>query len=75
MFSSRRTRLAAAALLAAIASGSIAVAATSASASPGQPARTASAHKVSLQRFDLNGYVINAAYTLGRNTGNTFQQT
>ena len=23
----------------------------------------------------MNGYVINAKYTLGRNTGNTFQQT
>ena len=31
--------------------------------------------KLSLTRFDLNGYVINAKYTLGRNTGNTFQQT
>jgi hypothetical protein len=30
--------------------------------------------RVSLNRFDLNGYVINAKYTLGRNTGNTFQQ-
>ena len=30
---------------------------------------------MSLNRFDLNGYVINAKYTLGRNTGNTFQQT
>ena len=31
--------------------------------------------KLTLTRFDLNGYVINAKYTLGRNTGNTFQQT
>ncbi len=31
--------------------------------------------KLSLTRFNLNGYVINAKYTLGRNTGNTFQQT
>jgi hypothetical protein len=31
--------------------------------------------KLSLNRFDLNGWVINADYTLGRNTGNTFQQT
>jgi hypothetical protein len=45
-------------------------------ASP-KPAAQVSAHhaRVSLNRFDLNGYVINAKYTLGRNTGNTFQQT
>ena len=29
----------------------------------------------SVTRFDLNGYVIDTKYTLGRNTGNTFQQT
>jgi hypothetical protein len=29
----------------------------------------------SVKRFNLNGYVINADYSLGRNTGNTFQQT
>ena len=29
----------------------------------------------SVTRFDLNGYVIDTSYTLGRNTGNTFQQT
>jgi hypothetical protein len=26
-------------------------------------------------RFNLNGYVIDTEYSLGRNTGNTFQQT
>ena len=44
------------------------------------PAAAASAKqhhpgKLSLTRFSLSGYVINAKYTLGRNTGNTFQQT
>jgi hypothetical protein len=29
----------------------------------------------SVQRFDLSGYKIETKYTLGRNTGNTFQQT
>jgi hypothetical protein len=29
----------------------------------------------SVQRFDLSGYVLDTKYTLGRNTGNTFQQT
>jgi hypothetical protein len=29
----------------------------------------------SVQRFDLSGYKIETRYTLGRNTGNTFQQT
>jgi hypothetical protein len=29
----------------------------------------------SVARFDLSGYVLQTKYTLGRNTGNTFQQT
>src|SRR5262249_36579966 len=29
----------------------------------------------SVTRFDLSGYVLQTRYTLGRNTGNTFQQT
>ena len=29
----------------------------------------------SVTRFDLSGYVLETQYTLGRNTGNTFQQT
>ena len=33
------------------------------------------ASHLSLKRFDLNGYVLDTSYTLGRNTGNTFQQT
>ncbi len=82
MFSSKRVRLAAAGLLVAATSGGIAAAMiTTASASPRQAGAAvsvqAAAHgpKLSLERFDLNGYVINAAYSLGRNTGNTFQQT
>ena len=76
MFATKRIRLAVAALAVTVAaSGTAAVLATSASASP-KPAAQVSAHhpRVSLNRFDLNGYVINAKYTLGRNTGNTFQQ-
>jgi hypothetical protein len=76
MFATKRIRLAVAALAVAVAaSGAAAAVATSASASP-KPAQASAHHpKLSLNRFDLNGYVINAKYTLGRNTGNTFQQT
>jgi hypothetical protein len=77
MFATKRIRLAVAALAVTVAaSGTAAALASSASASP-KPAAQVSAHhpRVSLNRFDLNGYVINAKYTLGRNTGNTFQQT
>jgi hypothetical protein len=77
MFATKRIRLAVAALAVAVAaSGTAAAMASTASASP-KPAAQVSAHhvRVSLNRFDLNGYVINAKYTLGRNTGNTFQQT
>ena len=77
MFATKRIRLAVAALAVTVAaSGTAAALATSAAASP-KPAAQVSTHhpRVSLNRFDLNGYVINAKYTLGRNTGNTFQQT
>jgi hypothetical protein len=77
MFATKRIRLAAAALAVALVSGGTAAAvATSASAASATPAHASAHHApVSLNRFDLNGYVINAKYTLGRNTGNTFQQT
>lgn len=41
------------------------------------PARTghAAAAKPSVERFSLDGYVLDAAYDRGRNTGNTFRQT
>lgn len=84
MFATKRLRMLAAALAVVLTSGGIAAAVTTtASASP-KPARVATHNspdwrhhhpKLSLNRFDLNGYVINADYTLGRNTGNTFQQT
>jgi hypothetical protein len=88
MFATKRVRIAAAALTVALLSGGIAAAVTStASASPAPKAAATSSSgtaspawkhhhpKLSLTRFDLNGYVIDAKYTLGRNTGNTFQQT
>jgi len=86
MFATKRVRIAAVALAVVLASSGIAAAvATSASASakPSHVAAPQSATwkhkhhkpKLSLNRFDLNGWVINAHYTLGRNTGNTFQQT
>jgi hypothetical protein len=79
MFATKRIRVAIAAMAVVVASGGAAAAvATSASAASATPAHasTAAGHvKLSLNRFDLNGYVINAKYILGRNTGNTFQQT
>ncbi|HEY2318562.1 MAG TPA: hypothetical protein VGH67_09700 [Solirubrobacteraceae bacterium] len=69
---SGRARAAATALLT---SGAIAgvgvVAQGSAAAHPGHAAAAAP----SVKRFSLAGYVLNAAYTRGRNAGNTFQQT
>jgi hypothetical protein len=80
MFATTRVRIASTALTVALLAGGIAAAVTStASASPRpKPAATSTGHhpgKLTLTRFDLKGYVINAKYTLGRNTGNTFQQT
>ena len=77
MFLSKRIRLAAAAIAVAVTAAGIGVGvAASASASASRPASAAHhAPKISVARFDMNGYVINAKYTLGRNTGNTFQQT
>ena len=69
MFATKRVRLAAGALAAALLGAGAAVAATTASASP--------AHRgapLSLNRLNLKGFVVNAKYTLGTNTGNTFQQ-
>ena len=69
MFATKRVRLAAAAAVVALLSGGAAAAATTASATP--------AHRnppLTLTRLDLKGFVVNAKYTLGTNTGNTFQQ-
>jgi len=84
MFATKRFRMLAAALAAVLVSAGIAVAVTTSASATAKPARVA-AHaspawhhhhpKLSLNRFDLNGYVINADYSLGRNKGNTFQQT
>jgi hypothetical protein len=86
MFATKRFRMLAAASAVVLASAGIAVAVTTSASATAKPAHaTTSASpawrhhhhhpKLSLNRFDLNGYVINADYTLGRNTGNTFQQT
>lgn len=76
MFATKRIRLAAAALTVALASGGIARGMAATAAASATPAHPGAHHaRVSLHRFDLSGYVINATYTLGRNTGNTFQQT
>jgi hypothetical protein len=88
MFATKRVRIAAAALTVALLSGGIAAAVTSTAAASPRPKPAATSTKVTaspawkhrhkkltLTRFNLNGYVINAKYTLGRNTGNTFQQT
>jgi hypothetical protein len=49
---------------------------TSATAAAGAShAGAANAGGPSIKQFNLNDYVLDAAYSLGRNTGNTFQQT
>jgi hypothetical protein len=72
MRSIKRLRFASAVLVAAASIG--AYAAISAATAAAGPAHAAKATP-SIKRFNLNGYVINTAYSLGRNTGNTFQQT
>jgi hypothetical protein len=80
MFATKRLRISAAVLTVALLSGGIAAAATSSASASSKPAPAAAAPagkspKLSLSRLNLKGYVINTKYTLGRNTGNTFQQT
>ena len=73
MFSIKRIRHAAVAIVVAVAAAGIGIGVTStASASPAKPGHHAP--KLSVAPFNMSGYVINAKYTLGRNTGNTFQQ-
>jgi hypothetical protein len=72
MRSIKRLRFASAVLVAAASIGAYAaISAATAAAGPAHAAKAAP----SIKRFNLNGYVINTAYSLGRNTGNTFQQT
>jgi hypothetical protein len=71
MFATKRVRLAAATAAVALLGGGAAVAATTASASASPAHHYA---PVSLNRLNLKGFVVNAKYTLGRNTGNSFQQ-
>ena len=77
MLASKRIRVVAAGLAVGLAAAGITAALTTgASASPTSAQVSHSAKpQLSADRFDMNGYVINAKYTLGRNTGNTFQQT
>lgn len=77
MRSNMRVRLASAVLLAGASIG-VYAAVTSATASAGA-SHAVRAHSAktgpSVTRFNLNGYVIDTDYSLGRNTGNTFRQT
>ena len=78
MLATKRIRIVAAGLAVGLAAAGIAAAlTTSASASPtsAKSAAVAQTPRLSAARFDLNGYQIDAKYTLGRNTGNTFRQT
>ena len=75
MHSGKRILLSAAGLLAAIALAGTALAANATAPRPHQPRPATGASHLSLERFDLSGYVLDTSYTLGRNTGNTFQQT
>jgi hypothetical protein len=56
---------------------SVAVASATAATGPRHAGPIAGARSggPSVKRFDLGGYVIDTDYSLGRNTGNTFQQT
>ena len=79
MGSTRRMRLASAVVLTGASIGTYA-ALTSATAAAGSShvaagAPSANGGGPSVNRFDLNGYVIDTNYSLGRNTGNTFRQT
>jgi hypothetical protein len=71
MHSGKRILLAAAGVAVAIALAGTAVAAHATA----PRSRASGGSHLSLERFDLNGYVLDTSYTLGRNTGNTFQQT
>jgi hypothetical protein len=86
MFSSKRIKLVTVSVAVAVAAAGIGIGvASSASASAARPASAAAAAaparaahhapQLSIARFDLTGWVIDAKYTLGRNTGNTFEQT
>jgi hypothetical protein len=74
----KRLRVASAVLVAGASIGAYA-AVTSATAAAGAShsgvARGSAAGGPSVTRFNLSGYVIDTDYSLGRNTGNTFQQT
>ncbi|MBV8217346.1 MAG: hypothetical protein JO325_02690 [Solirubrobacterales bacterium] len=67
----RSTKFAAAVLAAGASIGAYAAVASASAA--GAPARSATAGAV--KTFNLSGYVVDTAYTQGRNSGNTFQQT
>ncbi|MBV8712672.1 MAG: hypothetical protein JOY56_12880 [Solirubrobacterales bacterium] len=78
MVSATRLRLSTAVLLAGASIGTYAALTGATAAGSTHPAgqpNTAKAGRPSVKRFDLNGYVIITAYSLGRNTGNTFRQT
>ncbi|MGZ4171135.1 MAG: hypothetical protein ACXVR1_00855 [Solirubrobacteraceae bacterium] len=68
-----RVRAAAAVLLTSGAVAGFGVLASGSAAA--HPAHSAAAAAPSVKRFNMAGYVLNAAYTRGRNSGNTFQQT
>ena len=72
------SRLGLAVLIASVSIGAYVVVAGAAAAAGARHAGHAAAAKASgpsVKRFNLNGYVIDTDYSLGRNTGNTFQQT
>src|SRR5512133_3775708 len=79
MNSGKRILLSAAGLIVAIALAGTAVAAHATAPraqSLAHQSRAASGTShLNLKRFDVNGDVLDTSYTLGRNTGNTFQQT
>ena len=79
MGSRKRVRLTSAVLLACASAGAYAgLSGATAVAGAAHLAGSSAAAKgggPSVKRFDLKGYVIDTSYSLGRNTGNTFEQT
>jgi hypothetical protein len=72
------SRLGFAVLIASVSIGAYVVVAGAAAAAGARHAGHAAATRAggpSVKRFNLGGYVIDTDYSLGRNTGNTFQQT
>ena len=71
----RSTKFVSAVLAASASIGAYAAVTSATAAGAGRSAPARSATAAAVKTFNLSGYVLDTAYTAGRNTGNTFQQT